>query len=60
MSTQTLDCIKEGLKYKEFLHLFVLTRRLLLDVADLSFLLNQHGFIEEEDLPKMFFTIDEH
>lgn len=58
LATLTLTSIEQGLKYPEFLSLFVLTRRILIDIADFSFLLNQHGFSEEEDLG--FFTIDEH
>lgn len=55
---ETLKCIQEGLKYPEFLSLFALTRKLLIEIADLSYMLNQHGFIEEEELPNLFFTIE--
>lgn len=32
----------------------------MIDLADISYLLDQHGFLEEDHLPRMFFTPEQY
>ena len=60
MFEELQKCMQQGLKYPEFLRLFDETRKIFECIASLSYVLDQHNFIDDETAKLMFFTREEY